>query len=173
MSSDEDVGACWFAIHTHPRQEMRAAHNLQAWGVEAYNPTLKKRRLNEYGGQSFVSSPLFPRYIFARFDLQSQLHKIRFTRGVQGVVGYGGVPVPLADEVIDFIRSQVGQDGFIHTEDALKSGDSVVIKNGPLKSLVGIFQKEVKTSNRVIILLSFIKYQGRILVNREMVEKIA
>lgn len=173
MSGGKADDAChWYAIHTHPKQEIRAESNLTAWGVETFNPKYKKRRNNEYGHHIYVSSPLFPRYIFARFEVQHQLHKICFTRGVHSVVSIGVNPTPIDDEIIALIQSKVDEDGFIRIGEKLKSGDPVVISDGPLKSLTGIFEREMKASNRVVILLRFINYQGHIQIEKELVEKI-
>jgi transcription antitermination factor NusG len=66
----------WYAIHTHPNQENRAYRNLQAWNLETFAPTLKVRRGNPFNGaHTYVTRPLFPRYIFARFDVDALLHK--------------------------------------------------------------------------------------------------
>ena len=77
----------WYVVHTKSRQEERANSNLQAWGVETLNPKVKTRRYNQFIGTPLhISQPLFPRYIFARFNADKQLSKIWFTRGVQNVV---------------------------------------------------------------------------------------
>src|SRR5256885_1737905 len=88
----------WYVVHTKPRQEERANNNLRAWGVETLNPKLRTRRYNEFtGAPSTITQPLFPRYIFARFNADKQLAKIWFTRGVHEVVCFGRSPA-LVDE---------------------------------------------------------------------------
>jgi transcription elongation factor/antiterminator RfaH len=162
----------WYAIHTHPKQEERAHCNLQAWGIESLHPKLRERRLNPFtGAPIFLSKPLFPRYIFARFDAGSQLHKISFTRGVHSVVSFNAMPAPIDDEIIALIMSRMTDQGFVRINDDLKAGDRVIIKEGPLKSLIGIFEREIKDSDRVSILLEAVSYQGRMVVERDQVRK--
>jgi transcriptional antiterminator RfaH len=163
--------AHWYVIHTQPKQEQRADSNLTAWGVETFFPRLKERRSQRYtGGTTYVVKPLFSRYIFARFN-PSRLHKIMFTRGVRDVVSFGGKPIPVDDEIILTIQSHIGDDGFVKLGEELKLGDQVVINDGPLRGVGGIFQKEIKDSDRVVILLAAVNYQGSIVIDKEYVRK--
>lgn len=162
----------WYAVRTHPRQEDRAELNLRSWQVETFNPRMREQRYNEFSGKPInLNKPLFPRYIFARFEVDRLLHKIWYTRGVQSVLGFGEGPVSIADELIDLIKSKVGGDGFVRMKEELKPGDKVIIKEGPLRTFMGVFEREVKSTDRVIILLNAVKYQARVMVERNGVEK--
>jgi transcription antitermination factor NusG len=90
---------------------------------------------------------------------------------VQSVVGFGSGPVAVDDEIIETIRLQADQDGFFKVEDELKVSDEVVIKEGPLKDLTGIFERDLKPSHRVMILLKTISYQGHLLINRSAIAR--
>ena len=115
---------------------------------------------------------MFPRYIFARFEAERLLSKVLFTRGVHSVISFGGVPAEIDDEVISFIQSQVAEDGFVRVGEQFKTGDQVIIKDGPFRSLSGVFERQVKGSDRVLILLSTIQYQGSVVVEREQIGRI-
>jgi transcriptional antiterminator RfaH len=168
----QGTGALWYAIHTHAKEEDRAANNLIAWKVETFNPKIRERRVNPFTGAStYEKKPLFPRYIFARFDAGSMLSKICFTRGVRRVVGFGNGPVPVEDEIIQFIKEQAGQDGLIQLGDELKRGDLVTVKDGLLGELSGIFEREIQGTDRVKILLNAINYQASIVIPKEHVRK--
>jgi len=163
----------WYAVYTLNKQEERAHANLQAWRVETFAPRIKERRYNFVTGLPiFVGKPMFPRYIFARFKAEQLLHKVSFTRGVKQVVNFGGTPMPVADEVIHLLKSQTGQDGYISLGDDLKSGDTVVIKNGPLKDFMAVFERETSRTDRVRLLLLTVNYQGHIELNRDLVRKV-
>ncbi|HEV2860055.1 MAG TPA: transcription termination/antitermination NusG family protein [Pyrinomonadaceae bacterium] len=161
----------WYAVRTKQHQEERVHQNLQAWGVESLSPKIRQRRLNAFTGVPvYFPKPLFPRYIFARFELRN-LHKIVFTRGVHSVVSFDGGPTAIDDEIITIIKSRVGADGFVSTAEELREGDRVVIKEGPLKDLVGVFERKVKDSDRVMILLTAITFQGRVTVAADWVAR--
>ncbi|HEX8560145.1 MAG TPA: transcription termination/antitermination NusG family protein [Pyrinomonadaceae bacterium] len=167
-------GACWYAIQTHLKQEDRAYCNLAAWGLRAFSPRLREGRRNQFtGAVTYFSKPMFSRYIFARFDAASLLHKICYTRGVKNVVCFGGSPVPIDDEVIAMLQARVGADGYVKLGEELKHGDRIVITGGPLKDFAGVFERGMKDSERVMVLLTTISYQGSFSVGKEMVRKVA
>jgi transcriptional antiterminator RfaH len=167
------VSPHWYVVHTKPKQENRAANNLRAWGIETYTPMIRARHSRVHAReQSYLSKPLFPQYIFARFDARNLLPKVYLTRGVHRVVCFGDSPAQVDDEIITVIQLQTGDDGFIRLGDSLKTGDRVMINSGSLKSLVGIFERELKDSDRVVILLTAITFQGHIVIERDRVSKV-
>jgi len=89
------------------------------------------------------------------------------------VVNFNDSPAQIDDELVDLIKSRVGEDGFVKVGEDLNYGDKVLIKEGPLKTLVGIFERDVKDTDRVMILLSNISFQGRVTVERSVVAKVA
>jgi len=164
----------WYVIHTLPKQEDRAEANLIAWGIDTFNPKIKVRRCNRFTGHpTYLSKPLFSRYIFARFDAAKMIGKINFTKGVQSVVTFGNCPAMVDDEIIQLLRSQVGSDNFMRLPVGFKCGDAVQIKNGAFKSLTGIFERDLRSSQRVLLLLTAVNYQGHLVVERELLEKIS
>lgn len=164
----------WYLLHTHLKQEERANENLRSWGVETLNPKLRTRRFNEFSGTPiYITQPLFPRYLFARFNAHEQLPKIRFTRGVRNVVCFGENPATVDQDIIDTIRARIDENGFVKENDELQPGDKVVISAGPLRNLTGIFERKIKGSDRITILLTAIEYQGRLVVNRDVVQRAA
>lgn len=174
MSTDSADVSRWYVIHTKSRQEERANNNLRAWGVETLNPKVKTRRYNQVTGTaSHISQPLFPRYIFAKFNAAKQLTKIWFTRGVHDVVCFGGSPASVDDDIIEILQSRIDESGFVRTSEELKRGDKVVIKAGPMRNFIGIFERELKASERIVILLTSINYQGRLLVGGDLVERVS
>ena len=174
MSTESADVSRWYVVHTKSRQEERANSNLRAWGVETLNPKVKTRRYNQFtGAPSHITQPLFPRYIFAKFNVDKQLSKIWFTRGVHSVVCVGGSPASVDEDIIEVLQSRIDESGFVKTGEELKRGDKVVIKTGPMRNFIGIFEREVKASDRVEILLTSINYQGRLLVGRDLVERVS
>ncbi len=162
----------WYAIHTKINQENRADHNLRAWGVETFTPKIRERRYNPFTREpGFITKPLFPRYIFARFSAYKLLHKINFTRGVQSVVSMGGVPSRVDDEIIAYIKSRQGEDDFIRIGEDLRPGDKVIINGGYLKDFPGIFEKRLKGERRVSVLLTAINYQGRVVIDQDCLRR--
>ena len=170
----EDDNPHWFVICTHSKQEDRAYYNLLAARVECFNPRIQECRRNQFTGSiRLAAKPLFPRYIFARFNLRNSLRTVRYTRGVLTVVSFNLKPAPIDDEVIDLMKARVGKDGFLNIGAALSPGDKVRIKDGPWRAVIGVIEQNTHPSERVQILLTAINYQGRLMIERQFVEKIA
>jgi transcriptional antiterminator RfaH len=161
----------WYALHTKPKQEFRAELNLKAWRVETFTPKIKRKRRASWGeAKAPVIKPLFPGYIFARFNPETLLHKIVFTRGVQSVVSFGGSPTPVEDDIIDLLRMRATDD-IINLTEEFKAGDKVIIQEGPFKDFVGILDADVKDDERVRILLLTISSQVHVTVNKDWIRK--
>jgi transcriptional antiterminator RfaH len=164
---------CWYVIHTHPRQEDRADSNLRAWKVETLAPKTRGRRYNNFTGESsYLTRPLFPRYIFARFKIHDLYHKVRFTRGIENLVSFNGYPTPVAEEIIAAIQSRIRSDGFVALGEEFEPGDEVVIKDGPFRSFSGIFERDMNDADRVRILLQTVGYQAHIQIDRDKIKKL-
>lgn len=164
--------ACWYVIHTHPKQEDRAESNLRNFGLPIFNPKIRERRYNQFVNTPiYMVKPLFPRYIFAQFKFKDIYHKIRFTRGVYSVVNFGDAPTSVDEEIITLIQSNIKEDGFVKIDEDLRSGDKVIVKDGPLRNFAGIFERVMKDTDRIRILLEAVSYQAHIEVERYMVKK--
>lgn len=164
----------WYVVRTHLKQESRAEFNLKAWNVEVFNPLVKERRVNQFSSVAVAyTAPLFPRYIFARFDASKLLFKVSYTRGVQSVVGFGEGPAPVDDEIVEFFRSRVGADGFVRMDGEFQDGDEVIVKDGPLHNLKAVVSGVYKGADRVNLLLAGVNYQARLVVGKEQIRKLA
>lgn len=173
MGETVNAGSDWYVIYTKPQQESRADHNLRAWNIETFAPKTREPRYNEFTGRPiYITRFFFPRYIFACFNAAATLHKVGFVRGVQNVVGFGAGPVPIDEEIINLIKARVGEDGFVKVGEPLAPGDQVTVDSGPVKDLIGIFEREASAGERVHLLLTAAKYQCRLSVQRELIRKV-
>jgi transcriptional antiterminator RfaH len=168
-----DIIPCWYAIHTHLRQEYRAEMNLHAMKVETFFPKIQDCRFNEFSGEpSYFVKPLFPGYLFARFALSDLFHKVRFTRGVHSVVCVGSNPAPIDGRVIEIITAQIGATGFVQLGSDLEPGAKVLIQAGPFKGLTGIFQRRASAVDRIKILLDCVSFQAQVEVDKNYIKTL-
>jgi transcription elongation factor/antiterminator RfaH len=173
MSNWVDKGLAWYVIKTQPKQEVRAECNLRAWDINTFHPKISERYTNPFTGLvSYVIKPLFSRYIFAQFDVNATYRRVCFTRGVHSVVNFGSGPVGVDDGILKLIQSRVGEDGLVRLDNELNQGDQVMIDSGPLRDMVGVFQHNIKGTDRIAILLTAISYQGRVIIEKDLVKKI-
>ena len=162
----------WYVIHTHPKQEDRAESNLRVLGVSIFNPKIRVCRYHQFSSiPTYWTKSLFPRYIFAQFKISDLYHKVRFTRGVYSVVSFGDGPTPISEEIIALMKSNINEDGFVRVNEKIRPGDRVMITDGPLKNFAGIFEREMKDSDRIRILLESVSYQAHIEVDIDVIKR--
>ncbi len=119
-------------------------------------------------------SPFFPGYAFLRFEFPEQFQMVKYTRGVKRVVGNDDGPTPIPEGIVLGIkaREQKGLIVFEKYGEEPAVGDEIEVVEGPLKGLKGIFRKEVGASERVMILLNYVSYQGMLLIEKGKLRKI-
>lgn len=158
----------WFLIYTKPRCEDSVSNKFVENGFEVLNPKIEERRYIRRKLQDVIS-PLFPCYIFVRFENPRDYRLIKYTRGVKSVVGPENVPAAVPPEIIDQIRERM-EGGPIHIRPAMFThGEEVSIKAGPLEGLEAVFEKELKGSERVSILLRAVN--ARVVVDASILTK--
>lgn len=141
----------WYAIYTKPKCEDPTAVQLRNVGMETLTPKIKTKKYIR-GKYMFVIEPLFPGYIFARFDSEKQGHMIKYTRGVKFIVGKQ-TPLAVPLEIIEAIQERMQGDLVIQTPEKLNKGDRVLIKEGPFVNFYGIFERDIPGRERAMILL--------------------
>lgn len=158
----------WYAVNTKPHQEDLAELTLQRLGVETFCPQLKQ---NKAIGQRrlTVTDPLFPGYLFARFDLDTHYRAVNYARGVRKVVSFGPDPAIVDADMIETIKSRL-EDGYVTVQRPLFTpGQAVRIQEGPLEGLEAIFVQEMSDQQRVVLLLQALSYQARVVVDLECI----
>lgn len=129
--------APWFALQTRPRNEKQVERLLTHKGYECLLPTYRrKRRWSDRVIEAEL--PLFPMYVFCRFN-SSALGKAISTPGVTRIVGFGGRPVEVRPEEIEALQL-LAQSTLLREPWAyIPNGTLVRVENGPLAGVQGIF----------------------------------
>ena len=155
----------WYILNTRPKKEFQVERLFQQGGFEVYNPKyMSDNRIHTF----------FSGYQFILFDHPAQYKMVKYTRGVKRIVGNDEGPIPISEDIIDAVRSRE-IDGFIELEkygSLPEVGDKIEVAEGALKGLRGIFTKEVSGSDRVLILLNFVSYQGKMVIDKKKVKKV-
>jgi transcriptional antiterminator RfaH len=131
----------WHVIHTKVREELRALENLQAQGFEVFLPTCQVQKQKQ-GKIQLATEPLFPRYLFIRLsDVTSNWFPIRSTRGVSQLLRFGTSrePVEISEKIIEYLKYRCTKEEFLY--ELFKPGEMIEITQGPLKGLIGFFEK--------------------------------
>ena len=86
-------------------------------------------------GPVWFIEPMFPGYLFARFDYQAFHRQIRGRPGVSGFVQFAERIALLPDALISEIKSRSGADKIVEVSRALEPGQEVEITQGPFQGL--------------------------------------
>ena len=122
----------------------------------------------------FVIRPLFPRYLFCRFDPAILYRAVRYAPDILDIVSNGTTPTVVADELILSLKAWAGNEIDILTlHPGLRVGDRVEVTTGPLQGLSGTILKESEERARVTILLSFLQNGSQLSVDRSDLRRIA
>ena len=158
----------WYVVQTKPREEEKATFYLEKENVEVYQP---KMEVYTWRHGTFSQKPLFPGYLFARFDLDTHVGLVRWARGVKKILIRSDAPTPLSDEIIDSIRGLAQRDGIIRKQ-TFQQKEKVRIKTGPFKGLEGVFENWISDKGRVQVLLNMVSYQHKVSLHHTLLEKI-
>jgi len=162
----------WYVIQTKPKKEGEANSYLSTKGVEIFSPLIESFTTRN-GRTSKELKPLFPGYIFGKFDLEQNYPLVRWGRGVKNVLGFGGYPTSISDEVVEVIKERTDTQGIVRVRYNFNPDDVVRIKTGPMKDLLGIFERWASDNERVRVLLNLIGYQPAVEIHYSMIEKVA
>ena len=158
----------WYTVYTKPNHERQAELSLQRLGVETFYPQVKQKKVIRRREQTVIAS-LFPRYFFARLNLEAHYRAATFARGVRSLVAFGPLPVAVDEEIIRGIRARL-QDGYLAVPtQSFTPGEIVRIHTGLLQGLEAVFEREMTDHQRAVLLLQTLAYQARVVVPLEQV----
>ena len=145
----------WFCLRTQRKREHVAAACLRRISeVEVFCPRVRFRKSTTRGPVWFVEC-MFPGYLFARFDFATFHRRIGQRPGVSGFVQFGERLALLPDSLIHEIRTRTGPDELVEVAQALESGQSVRIVQGPFQGLEALVTRVISARERVEILIEW------------------
>jgi transcription antitermination factor NusG len=152
--SAEAEKVLWYALQVWSRKENSVQAHLQGLGFECLLPTYKSQR--QWSDRvKELEQPLFPGYLFCRFDFQSR-RPIVMTPGVVQVVGTGKMPIPVGDDEISRIQLAMSSEAPRQPWPFISVGERVRVNYGSLRGLDGILIN-FKGSHRVVLSVSLLQ----------------
>ena len=164
----------WCTVNSKSHQERLAQLNIETLGVETFLPQIREWKVIRRR-QRIVVGPLFPGYLFARFDrqdLDKYYRAITYASGVRRIIAFGSTIATVGQEVIEGIRARLQSNYLTTPEQALTPGDVVRIQHGPLQGLEAVFQRRMSGHQRVVLLLGALAYQARVIAPAEHVGRV-
>jgi len=158
----------WYALRTRSNYEKIAAAFLEARGIEQFLPLYRtqKRRTDRVMESS---APLFPGYVFCRFDVRYRT-PILSALGVVSIIAFGGKHAPIDDMEIEALRQALGSGQNVEPYPYLHEGQQVRIEKGALRGLEGILVK--KRSWRIVISVELLRRAVAVEIDPESISPI-
>jgi transcription antitermination factor NusG len=156
----------WFALQIRSRWEGTTAALLRGKGLETLMPTYTTKR--KWSDRfKVVESPLFPGYVFCRFDVHNRL-PVLITPGVISVVGRGKTPVAVDEAEILAIQAAIGSGIHMEPWPYVEIGERVRIKDDVLDGMEGILTS-FKGSHRVVISVTLLRRSVALEIDRSRI----
>jgi len=144
----------WYALQVRSRKEAYIANQIQAQGIECLLPLYKSvRKWSDRVKE--LEQPLFPGYLFCKFDFQNR-RPIVTTPGVLQIVGYGRTAVPVSEQEIQALQLAILSEVPRHPWPYLEVGQRVRVIYGTLTGLEGILVN-IKGNQRVVLSVSLLQ----------------
>ena len=153
----------WFAVRVRPQRERRIAEAFRHKGYEAFLPLYSSRR-SWSDRVKEIELPLFPGYVFCRFQAGSRL-PILTTPGVVYVVGVGRAPAPIDDREVAALQAVVRSGLYAQPWRFLRAGQRVQIVAGPLCGLEGIYL-DSRGDHRLVVSVSLLQRSVGVEIDR-------
>jgi len=150
VSARED----WFALSVMARHEKAVSRLLSDKGFETFLPLWRRRYRYQRRIREF-DLPLFPSYVFCRFDVTRRLPVVT-TPGVLRLVGAGRTPVSIHEEEIRALQRASRAKVAMQPHAYWYSGQRGYIASGVLAGIQGTVVS-VKNPVRMILSVSLLQ----------------
>ncbi|KHT46307.1 transcription/translation regulatory transformer protein RfaH [Vibrio sinaloensis] len=157
----------WYLLYCKRSEQQRAKMHLENQGVECYYPEIQIEKMVR-GKRQVKKEPLFPSYIFARFDVEQgpTFTTIRSTRGVVDFVRRGALPQILQGDLIVTLKDLETEREGLMQAGLPEKGDTVNVATGQFAGMEAIYQ-EPDGERRSILLVNMLSKQVEVTVDNK------
>jgi len=156
----------WYGVRTKSNHEKVASTVLKGKGYQQYLPVYRSRK--RWSDRVVETElPLFPGYVFCRFDPKERLPVIT-TPGVVSIVGFGNDPAPIADSEIQAVQGILASGLSAQPCGFLREGQRIRVIRGSLEGLEGILLKK-KNEWRMVVSISMLQRSISVEIDREWI----
>jgi transcription antitermination factor NusG len=160
----------WYAIRIKSKFENLASASLRGKGYEEFLPVYHSRRRWSDRVKE-LDLPLFPGYLFCRFDVQGRLLPILTTPGVVSIVSAGKTPIPVSAGEIAAVQAVVRSGLPAMPWPCPTVGSRILIAGGPLAGLEGI-ALNVDRKYRLVVSVPLLQRAVAVEIEREWVRPV-
>jgi transcription antitermination factor NusG len=165
MRSESD-NRPWFALRVKPNHEKRVSELINYQGLEEFLPLYRVRRRWAQRWQN-IDTPLFPGYVFSRFERHSWA-KIMNTPGVVDAVRFGNTLAAVDEEEIQALQLVQRSKTAMQPSPYLRAGQRMRVTAGPLAGVNGTLT-EIKGVARLVLSVSLLQRSVLVEIDRSWV----
>ena len=159
----------WYALYVRSRFEKVVARNLRSKGYDEFLPLYRRsRRWSDRIKE--IDFPLFPGYVFCRFNPLNRL-PILTIPGVSAIVGFGNNFVSVEERDLNVIRAVLKSGNYCEPWPFLQIGQRVRVESGPLAGTEGIVLMFNKTY-RLVISINMLQRSVAVEIDRDCLEPV-
>lgn len=159
----------WYALRVRSNFEKVTAAYLEGRGYAPFLPLYRSRRAWSDRLKT-VDLPLFPGYMFCRFDEQKRL-PIVSTPGVVMILGAGKRPLPVDEEQVQALQLISSSGSPAEPWPYLRTGQRVRITHGALAGVEGLLV-ELRKVHRLVLSISLLQRSVAVEIDRDMVAPV-
>jgi transcriptional antiterminator RfaH len=166
----EQDAQAWFLAQIRPNSAQIALRNLARQGFATFFPQEEGTRRSR-GRFEPVLKPLFPSYLFVRFDpALGHWRAINSTHGLTRLVSFAATPAPVPEDLVTRLQQRCDATGKLLPPRAFEPGDSVRLTSGPFADFVATVDS-LSPDRRVWVLLDLMGRQTRVAVQPEQLRE--
>ena len=150
---------------------MRACFELSQRGIETWLPLCHVRHKWSDRGTKIVDQPIFPGYLFSRFDLGDRIRVLE-TPGVKQILGVGPSPVAISQSEIDNLKTLVDAKPLLVPWPYLRAGQRVRIDRGPLAGVEGFVLRAEQGALSIVVSVDLLQRSVATQIDRDCVGSV-
>jgi len=134
----KDQNKAWFALYTKPRNEFKAAEQIESLEVDYFLPTITK--IKQWSDRKKkITEPLLRGYILIYASEKQRILSLEQKAIVRCVFDLGK-PAKIPQWQIDNLKTMLKTNSKLTIEEGLLPGVKVLITDGPFQGVIGKVQ---------------------------------
>ncbi len=135
-TANDNITKHWFALYTKPRQEFKAAIQLDSLLIDNYLPTLTvKKQWSDR--KKKVTEPLFRGYIFI-YTTEKERALATSQSTIVKTISFNGKPSVIPEWQINNLKKLLSESPEVFVTNKIEVGTTVKIVDGPFKDVIGV-----------------------------------
>lgn len=181
MGSENESARHWYVVHTYSGYENKVKANLeqkvQSMGLEneifEVIIPMKDEIEKKDGTEKVTQRKIFPGYVLVNMIVNEKTwYDVRNTDGVTGFVGSGTKPIPLTEEEVENILSEMGREKAKPKIDLdVQVGETVRIRSGSFENFAAKVTAVDEEKGKLKVLLEVFGRETNVELDFSQVEK--